>query len=461
MRVGLDFGTTNSSAAIYDGRHVRLIGLDPVNSSPSIMRSTLFMTREGVPFIGREAINRFTEGNVGREIEYQWRYIGETEVTLAEVGTVMQSLYAVVDANTPGRLFQSLKTHLRDSGFSGTDVFGVRYSLEQLIAVVLRMILQRIETELGHQVTGMVIGRPVHYSLDPEADALAIERMRVACELADLPPFEFLPEPTAAAYAYAAGATSEQRVLVFDFGGGTLDVTVMQVDGRGRSEVLATDGVPIGGDLMDRRIVMGKVLPHFGAGATLGPRKLPLPAVLLDHLSEWQTIVEMTQQRYLNIIDEAIRTGDKPTELKALRRSCARTMASRSTRRSSAPKCASATSARSSSACTCQGSSGRIPSSAGTSSAWSGLTCARSGHVWTALSLRRTSVTRTSTSCCGPAARHASRPTSACSATGSGPKSSRRWTCSPASPRGWPSPPIGPSHRRPKAQKAVIYASWS
>ncbi|MEN9935100.1 MAG: hypothetical protein RLZZ387_1679 [Chloroflexota bacterium] len=319
MRVGLDFGTTNSSAAIYDGRHVRLIGLDPVNSSPSIMRSTLFMTREGVPFIGREAINRFTEGNVGREIEYQWRYIGETEVTLAEVGTVMQSLYAVVDANTPGRLFQSLKTHLRDSGFSGTDVFGVRYSLEQLIAVVLRMILQRIETELGHQVTGMVIGRPVHYSLDPEADALAIERMRVACELADLPPFEFLPEPTAAAYAYAAGATSEQRVLVFDFGGGTLDVTVMQVDGRGRSEVLATDGVPIGGDLMDRRIVMGKVLPHFGAGATLGPRKLPLPAVLLDHLSEWQTIVEMTQQRYLNIIDEAIRTGDKPTELKALR----------------------------------------------------------------------------------------------------------------------------------------------
>jgi hypothetical chaperone protein len=64
---------------------------------------------------------------------------------------------------------------------------------------------------------------------------------------------------------------------------------------------------------------MGKVLSHFGEGATLGPRKMALPAVLLDHLSEWQTIVELTQPRYLNIIDEAVRIGDKPTELNALR----------------------------------------------------------------------------------------------------------------------------------------------
>src|SRR5690242_12881272 len=80
MRVGLDFGTTNSSAALYDGAQLRLLPLDPVNSSPSIMRSTLFMTREGAAYIGREAINRFTEGNVGREIEYEWRYIGDAEV---------------------------------------------------------------------------------------------------------------------------------------------------------------------------------------------------------------------------------------------------------------------------------------------------------------------------------------------------------------------------------------------
>jgi hypothetical chaperone protein len=319
MRVGLDFGTTNSSAAIYDGTRVRLLDLDPVNNAPSIMRSTLFITREGVPSIGREAIDRFTEGNVGREIEYEWRYLGDAEVTLAEVGTVVQALYAVVDANAPGRLFQSLKTHLRDSSFTGTNVFGTRYTLETLIAVVLRIILQRIEAELGERVTSMMLGRPVHYSSDPKLDALAIERMRRAGEEAGLPPFSFLPEPTAAALSYASTARGEQHVLVFDFGGGTLDVTIMRIDERGARDVLATDGVPIGGDIMDRRVVMGKLLTHFGEGATLGPRKMPLPALLLDHLGEWQTIVDLTQPRYLSIIDEAIRIGNKPAELRALR----------------------------------------------------------------------------------------------------------------------------------------------
>ena len=138
MHVGLDFGTTNSSAAVYTDGQIRLIKLDPLNSAPTIMRSTLFITRAGVPFVGRAAIDRFTNSNVGREIEYEWRYLGDTEVTLAGVGTVMQALYAVVDANAPGRLFQSLKSHLRDSSFTGTDVFGTRYTLETLIQVGAR-----------------------------------------------------------------------------------------------------------------------------------------------------------------------------------------------------------------------------------------------------------------------------------------------------------------------------------
>ncbi|MBC8164048.1 MAG: Hsp70 family protein [Roseiflexaceae bacterium] len=319
MRIGLDFGTTNSSAAHYRDQQVTLLKLDPVSPSPTIMRSALFITREGVPSIGREAINRFTEGNVGREIEYQWRYIGESEVTLADVGTVMQSLYAVIDLNTPGRLFQSLKSHLRDSSFTGTDVFGTRYSLEALIGVVLRIMLERIEREIGQSVEGLVVGRPVHYASEARLDALAISRMRQAAQLAGLPPIVFLPEPTAAALAYAATARDQEHVLVFDFGGGTLDVTVMRIDGQGLREVLSTDGVPIGGDLLDRRVVMGKLTPHFGAGATLGARQLPLPAVLLEHLSEWQSIVDLTQPRYLALIDEAINNGDKPDELNALR----------------------------------------------------------------------------------------------------------------------------------------------
>lgn len=319
MHVGLDFGTTNSSAAIYDGKRLTLLPLDTVNSTPTILRSTLFMTREGAPYIGREAINRFTEGNVGREIEYEWRYIGDAEVTFAEFGTTMQALYVKVDANAPGRLFQSLKSGLRDSGFTHTNVFGKHYTLEALIALVLRMILERVQVVLGQPVTSMVLGRPVHYAADSAADQLAFDRMRKACKLAGLPNVTFLEEPSAAALAYARGITTAQHVLVFDFGGGTLDVTIMRLDGKGGREFLATDGVPVGGDLLDRRIVMGRLLPHFGEGTTLGPRRLPFPTHVLDHLSEWQTITDLTQPKYLQIIDEALVIGDRPAEIRALR----------------------------------------------------------------------------------------------------------------------------------------------
>lgn len=319
MRVGLDFGTTNSSAAIYDGDRLTLLPLDPVNNSAAILRSTLFMTREGAAYIGREAINRFTEGNVGREIEYEWKYIGDAEVTFAEFGSIQQALYVQVDANAPGRLFQSLKTGLRDRSFTRTNVFGTYYTLEELIAIVLRLIYERVEASTGRKISRMVVGRPVHYSTDPKIDQLAFERMQAACKLAELPDVSFLEEPTAAALSYARSAQGEQHVLVFDFGGGTLDVTIMRLDGRGERAFLATDGVPVGGDLLDQRLVMGRLLRHFGEGATLGPRRLPFPTHVLDHLNEWQSIVELTQPHYLNIIDEAIVIGDRKKELRALR----------------------------------------------------------------------------------------------------------------------------------------------
>jgi hypothetical chaperone protein len=318
MLIGLDFGTTNSSAALFRNGELTLLPLDPVNASPTILRSTLFMTREGAPFIGREAINRFTEGNVGREIEYEWRYIGETDI-ITETGTIKQAVFTKVEANAPGRLFQSLKSGLRDSSFTSTNVFGQRYALEALIAVVLELMRERAERILGAPITGVVMGRPVHYAFDPKADALAFTRMQKACELAGLPVISFLEEPTAAALSYARTARGEQRVLVFDFGGGTLDVTIMLLRNDGTREVLATSGVPVGGDVLDQRLVMGRLLPHFGAGATLGARKLAFPTHILDHLGEWQTITDLTQPRYLQIIDEAIQIGNKPRELKALR----------------------------------------------------------------------------------------------------------------------------------------------
>ncbi len=319
MRVGLDFGTTNSSAAIVRNGRVHLLPLDTVNATPEVLRSAIFIARDGRVFMGREAIDRYTAGNVGREIVYGRAQLGEIEMTFAEIGTITQSIYARVDMNAPGRLFLSVKMALPDASYTTTNIFGVRWSIEELIALMLRTIKERIEQVTGDTVDEMVIGRPVHYAPDDQGNRTALKRMHEAAELAGLKSVRFLPEPVAAALDFAAQSTTSEHVLVFDFGGGTLDLTVMHTGGKDKYEVLATDGVPVGGDLLDRRIVMGKLLPHFGQGAELGPRRLPLPAFLLDHLDGWQSIVELHNPRSLEVMDEVIMTGNRPMQLQALR----------------------------------------------------------------------------------------------------------------------------------------------
>ena len=59
MRIGLDFGTTNSSAAVFDGQQVRVFPLDPASHDPTVIRSTLYVTRDHEVFIGREAIETY------------------------------------------------------------------------------------------------------------------------------------------------------------------------------------------------------------------------------------------------------------------------------------------------------------------------------------------------------------------------------------------------------------------
>ena len=326
MHVGLDFGTTNSSVSLYDGTNVTLLPLDAFGINPKVMRTTLFIMREftgktyrpGPRYIGREAINRFMQANVGRKIEYAWQNFGVTELVDEDGGIIKQSIGAMVDQNIPGRLFQSLKSQLRDVDYIDTEVFGERKTLEELIATVLRMIRSRVEEILGAPVTRMVIGRPVNYSEDPALHATALARMRHACELAELPEFAFLPEPNAAALLYSLRAPANQRALVFDFGGGTLDVTIIQTDGNGGSRVLSNDGVPVGGDIIDRRLMVGKLLTHFGTESKIGPMRMPFPASISDMLTEWQRIFELAHPKYTNVFQQLLSSSNQPQRIQQL-----------------------------------------------------------------------------------------------------------------------------------------------
>ena len=113
LSIGIDFGTSNSSVAVYDtsGGAVRLLPLDASASSgrdPRVMRSLLYITRAGEIVAGQRALDLYTEQNTGREVRLERRYIGEVKMTFSDM-TVVKDAFALVDVNEPGRLFQSLK----------------------------------------------------------------------------------------------------------------------------------------------------------------------------------------------------------------------------------------------------------------------------------------------------------------------------------------------------------------
>ena len=108
---------------------------------------------------------------------------------------------------------------------------------------------------LGQDVTRIVLGRPVRFSTDPQMDALAQGRLLRAAFRAGYDEIFLQPEPIAAAYFYETTIRHPENVLIFDFGGGTLDITIARLGEPGRRAILATGGIPIAGDVFDRKLV--------------------------------------------------------------------------------------------------------------------------------------------------------------------------------------------------------------
>jgi hypothetical chaperone protein len=319
MHIGLDFGTTNSGAAVFDGRQVHLFPLDPASHDPTVIRSTLYVTRDHQVFIGREAIDAYYRQNVGRPSRMVRQYVGEIEMTFAELPTFVKDVYVLVDELTPGRLLHSLKSELATS-YRGTTMFGRYYELEELIARYLREIRQRVEAQAGQPVDELVLGRPVTFAgSGAETDSQRAERrLRRAAQMAGFREVAFELEPVAAALHYELSAAEPQNILVFDFGGGTLDITVMRIGEPGRRQVFATGGVAIAGDAFDQRIIEGLLLEHFGRGSTWGDDAAPFPTHYTDALTDWQAIPELNRPETLHFLRLAQLTSSHPARVRAL-----------------------------------------------------------------------------------------------------------------------------------------------
>ena len=147
---------------------------------------------------------------------------------------------------------------------------------------------------------------------------MAEERLARAAILAGYRRVYFEMEPVAAALRYEQDVRAFQRLLVFDFGGGTLDITIMEVDGRGGRRILSTEGVRIAGDVFDGKIVSARLGKHFGADVTYGPKRLKMPPQLLMDLSDWQALSLLNRPEMLSFLAQVERTTTRPKTVRAL-----------------------------------------------------------------------------------------------------------------------------------------------
>jgi hypothetical chaperone protein len=315
LKVGIDFGTSNSGVAVYDGNRVHMLDIDRQGLVQGVVKSILYITRDYKYSIGQEAVERYYRQNINRPRRYVKKWAGELEFTGAEMHYV-RDVYVYEDELKPGRLLQYIKTALRKGNYPGTQVFDRYYSLGDLITAYLGELKTRAEALLREPVTGVVLGRPVQFSAKPEQDRDAQETLRQAAYEADFEEVDFELEPVAAALYYELSMQRPQNSLVFDFGGGTLDVTIMRLGSEGIRQVYASGGIGVAGSDFDRAIIENHLLSHFAKGQQgLAPEIVEL----IQAVSDWSALPDWSTPRVLASLDSAIRQGKAPTRLQALK----------------------------------------------------------------------------------------------------------------------------------------------
>jgi hypothetical chaperone protein len=314
----MDFGTTNSGIAVYDGSAINVVKLDPL-ATGNVMRSVIYLTREHQVYVGNEAIQQYNAQNINRERRMVTRNVGRIEMEFAEIGKVGTNVHIEVDDLEPGRLMRSMKSALA-TPFTSTMIYGREYRLESLIALYLRACRERAGAVLGAPITEVVLGRPVHFvgANSPDEDLRAESRLRVAAQEAGFQEASFEFEPVAAALSYAQKIDHEETILVYDFGGGTLDLTVMTIAPRQRPLIRAIGGVGIAGDRFDERIVEQALLPHFGSTVTWGDKALPVPRSLVEQITQWEGLPRLATLETRAFLHQMQARCSAPSRLYAL-----------------------------------------------------------------------------------------------------------------------------------------------
>ncbi|MGA5065231.1 molecular chaperone DnaK [Streptomyces exfoliatus] len=209
--VGIDLGTTNSVVSVLEGGEPSVIAnAEGARTTPSVVA----FAKGGDVLVG-ELAKRQAVTNVDRTVRSVKRHVGEADWRFPASG----------------------------------DVDGRRFTAQEISARVLQKLKRDAEAYLGEGVTDAVVTVPAYFN-DSQRTAT-----KEAGEIAGLKVLRIVNEPTAAALAYGLDKENDQTILVFDLGGGTFDVSLLEI-GEGVVEVKATNGdTHLGGDDWDQRVV--------------------------------------------------------------------------------------------------------------------------------------------------------------------------------------------------------------
>jgi hypothetical chaperone protein len=274
---GIDFGTSNSTVGIADATGARLV---PLEDGATTLPSAVFWQTDGAPSLfGRAAIAAYLDGE-------------------------------------EGRLLRGLKSTLGLGMIDDKTSIGGR-------AVSFREVLSRFIAHLRTRAPGdaVVLGRPVHFvDDDPAADAAAEATLAEIAKDCGWTHISFQFEPIAAALHYEQTARREELVLIVDIGGGTSDVSIVRLGpDRARrpdrsDDILANDGIRVGGTDFDRLLSLAEAMPYLGYLApTKGGGTMPRHYYL--DLATWHRINALYTARTLSDLKALRLLAEEPQRI--------------------------------------------------------------------------------------------------------------------------------------------------
>ena len=289
MKVGIDFGTTNSAIAVTDAA-----------GKPQIL--------EIVPGerTQRTVIHADLEGNIS-------------------FGNAAFRNY--LEADLRGRFLRSLKAFLPHD-VPPTTIGRTTITFVDLVARYLVYLVEAAERITGRPIDDVVVGRPVRFHADDDKHDRALENLEEAIRISGLPAPVMQLEPIAAALRYERGLHTDHIVLVGDFGGGTSDFAILRVgpgqQGRLEERVLGTSGVALAGNALDGRFLDAFVLDFLGRGTTFVPRgkRTPQPwePLLFRQIAKLYDLHRLRDPRLLTYLDDLETRADDPVPIERMRR---------------------------------------------------------------------------------------------------------------------------------------------